>query len=120
MGPRLRGGDKNKEPSMQPTPLTERHYYDGSHATPSWLAELYCLWRLCPRTACRRAQACRGGGCACQTGLALVPSDALDFVATFEQARDDGLSYDEMIDVCSDELAALERWRGQVERSVAP
>lgn len=103
---------------MQPTPLTERHYYDATHATPHWIAELYCLWRLCPRTACRRAQACRGDAQVCMTGLALVPKDALDFLACFEDARDDELSYDEMIDVYSEELAALERWRAQVERSL--
>jgi hypothetical protein len=104
---------------MQPTPLTERHYRDGTHATPRWISELYCLWRLCPRTACRRAKACRGDGCACQTGLALVPPDARDFLAALEQARDDRLSYDEMIEVCAEELEALERWRDQVERSIA-
>jgi hypothetical protein len=104
---------------MQPTPLTERHYYDGTHATPHWIAELYCLWRLCPRTACQRAKACRGDACTCQTGLALVPSDALDFMAAFEQARDDRLSFEEMIDVCAEEIAALERWRAQVARSMA-
>jgi hypothetical protein len=104
---------------MQPTPLTEIHYRDGTHATPHWIAELYCLWRLCPRTACRRAKACRGDACACQTGLALVPPDALDFLAALEQARDDRLSYDEMIEVCAEELEALERWRDQVARSIA-
>ena len=104
---------------MQPTPLTEIHYREGSHARPRWVSELYCLWRLCPRSACRRAQSCRGDGLTCQTALALVPADALDFLAAFEDARDDGLSYDEMIDDCSDELAALERWRDQVARSVA-
>ena len=93
---------------MQPTPLTERHYYDGTHATPHWIAELYCLWRLCGATACRRAKCCRGDGSTCHTGLALVPNDALDFMAAFEQARDDRLTYDEMIDVCSEEIAALE------------
>jgi hypothetical protein len=103
---------------MQPAPLTERHYYDAAHNTPRWLSDLYCLWRLCPATRCRRAQRCRGDGCRCQTGLALVPPDALDFMAAFEQARDDGLSYEEMIDVCAEELAALERWRDQVERSM--
>ena len=104
---------------MQPTPLTERHYYDGTFATPRWIAELYCLWRLCPRTACRRAKDCRGDACACQSGLALVPPDALDFLAVFEQARDDKLTFGEMIEVCSDELSALEQWREQVARSVA-
>jgi hypothetical protein len=103
---------------MQPTPLTERHYRDGTHATPQWIAELYCLWRLCPRTACRRAQRCRGDGYACQTGLALVPPDALDFIVAFEDARDEQLTYDEMIDVCAEELAALERWRAQVNASL--
>ena len=48
-----------------------------------------------------------------------MPADALDFIAAFEEARDDRLSYDEMIDVCAEELAALERWRDQVARSVA-
>lgn len=104
---------------MQPTPLTERHYYDAAHTTPRWFSDLYGLWRLCPRSACRRAQRCRGDGCTCQSGLALVPEDALDFMAAFEEARDDKLSYDEMIDVCAEELAALERWRAQVERSMA-
>jgi hypothetical protein len=104
---------------MQPTPLTETHYRDGTHANPRWIAELYCLWRLCPRTACRRAQACRHNGDACRTGLALVPPDALDFLMAMENARDDRLSYDEMIEVCSEELATLERWRDQVARSMA-
>lgn len=103
---------------MQPTPLTERHYYDGTHATPHWIAELYCLWRLCPRTACRRAKRCRGDAQVCMTGLALVANEALGFMVAFEDARDDRLSYEEMIDVCSEELAALERWRDQVERSM--
>jgi len=48
-----------------------------------------------------------------------VPPDALDFIGAFEDARDDRLSFDEMIDVCSEELAALERWRAQVARSMA-
>lgn len=104
---------------MQPTPLTEIQYREGSHARPRWISELYCLWRLCPRTACRRTQRCRGDGCTCQSGLALVPGDALDFISAFEQARDDRLTYDEMIDVCAEELEALERWRDQVARSVA-
>lgn len=109
----------NGKNPMQPTPLTERHYYDGTHANPRWLAELYCLWRLCPRSACRRAQGCRGDDGKCQAGLALVPPDALDFIARFEEARDDGLSFDEMVDFCSDEIVALERWRDRVERSIA-
>ena len=104
---------------MQPTPLTEIHYREGTHARPRWISELYCLWRLCPRTACRRAGRCRGDGSTCQTGLALVPPDALDFIGAFEDARDDRLSFDEMIDVCSEELAALERWRAQVAHSMA-
>jgi hypothetical protein len=104
---------------MQPTPLTERHYYDSAHTTPRWLCDLYCLWRLCPRSACRRARSCRNGDGKCQTGLALVPKEALDFIACFEDARDDRLSFDEMIDLYSEELAALERWRDQVALSVA-
>ncbi|HWV41432.1 hypothetical protein [Pseudorhodoplanes sp.] len=104
---------------VPPTPLTEARYRDGSHASPHWIAELYCLWRMCPRTACRRARRCRGDACACQTGLALVPPEALDFIAAYEQAREEALSYDEMLVVCAEELAALEKWRGQVELSLA-
>ena len=99
---------------MQPTPLTERHYYDAAHTTPRWLSDLYCLWRLCPRSACRRAKGCRRDDGKCQTGLALVPPDALDFIVCFEDARDNNLSYDEMIDLYAAELAALECWRAQV------
>ena len=51
--------------------------------------------------------------------LALVPTEARDFVAAFEQARDDRLSFDEMIDVCAEEIAALECWRAQITLSVA-
>jgi len=104
---------------VPPIPLTEALYRDGSHATTRWISALYCLWRLCPRTACRRARRCGGDGDACQTGLALVPPNALEFMAAYEQARDDGLSYDEMIEVYSEELAALEKWRDQVELSLA-
>jgi hypothetical protein len=117
-GPRFARFGMTKENLMQPTPLTERHYYDAAHTTPRWLSDLYCLWRLCPATRCRRAQACRGDVQICQPGLALVPTDARDFIACLEDARDDGLSYDEMIDVYSEELDALERWRGQVEMSM--
>ncbi len=102
---------------MQPTPLTERHYYDAAHATARWLSDLYCLWRLCPRTACRRAKACRGDTRTCHTGFALVPPEARDFIAGFEDARDDNLTYDEMIVEYAEELEALELWRAQVERS---
>jgi hypothetical protein len=102
---------------MQPTPLTERHYREGPNAP--WICELYCLWRLCGRSACRRAQACRGNVERCGRGLALVPQAALDFLPAFEAAREQELSFEEMIDVCGDELYALERWRGQVGRSVA-
>ena len=48
-----------------------------------------------------------------------MPTEARDFVAAFEQARDDRLSFDEMIDVCAEEIAALECWRAQVALSVA-
>lgn len=104
---------------MQPTPLTERHYYEGTHANPRWIAELYCLWRLCPRSACRRARACRDDAQRCMSGLALVPPDALDFLVCFDDAREDGLTFEEMIDLHGEELDALEQWRAQVALSVS-
>lgn len=105
---------------MQTTPLTEHEYYDAGVLTARKLNDLYCLWRLCPRTACRRARACRGAPRRCEAGFELVPSDALDFMEAFEEARDKRMSYDEMIEFCAEEIAALEQWRAQVERSLAP
>lgn len=104
---------------MQRMLLSERDYNDPRRITARWIADLYRLWRMCPHAGCRRARACRNDPRDCEPGMALVPDDALDFMAAFEQARDDRLTYDEMISVCSEELAALERWRGQVEMSEA-
>ena len=40
------------------------------------LSDLFCLWRLCGKPGCRRAQACRGGVHRCLGALSLVPEEA--------------------------------------------
>jgi hypothetical protein len=104
---------------MQRTPLTERDYTDPHRITARWISDLYGLWRACPHAGCRRAKACRNDPRDCEPGMALVPPDALAFLEAMEEAHGDRLSYDEMIEVCSEELATLERWRDQVARSMA-
>jgi hypothetical protein len=91
------------------------------YAAPSarWLADLYCLWRLCGKTACLRARACNGDLRHCQRALPLVPDDARHFMMGFEHGREDKLTFDEMIDLYAEELYALENWRALVMTTLA-
>ncbi len=90
------------------------------YAAPSarWLADLYCLWRLCGKTTCLRARACNGDMRLCLRSLPLVPDDARHFIAGFEHGREDKLTFDEMTDLYFEELVALENWRALVMTSL--
>ena len=90
------------------------------YASPSarWLADLYCLWRLCGKTTCLRARACNGDLRHCLRALPLVPHGARHFMVGFEHGREDQLTFDEMIDLYAEELVALENWRALVMTSL--
>ncbi len=130
MDPRLRGGDQTTEnrmhTEMTKTRLTKsRTDIDeaslrSNYAAPSarWLADLYCLWRLCGKTTCLRGRACNGDMRHCLRSLPLVPDDARQFIAGFEHGREDKLTFDEMTDLYFEELVALENWRALVMTSL--
>lgn len=96
-----------------------------SHPRPTiadaarWLAELYCLWRFCGKHACLRARACRGDTRACMKNLPLVPAEALDFVAGYDDGQAEGLSFDEMMEANEDAWSAVEDWRARVMATVS-
>ena len=60
----------------------------STRANARLLSELFCLWRLCGKPACRRAHACKGDPRACLRALPLVPPEALLFLKGFDEARD--------------------------------
>ena len=83
----------------------------STRETARWIADLFCLWRLCGKRACRRAHACRGDARACLRALPLVPPEALLFLKGFDEGRNQGLSFDEMMARNEDEWAVVEEWR---------
>lgn len=74
-------------------------------------SDLYCLWRLCGKHACRRSHACKGDTRACFRALPLVPPEALLFMKGFDEGHDEGLSFDEMLERNEEEWAALKDWQ---------
>ena len=83
----------------------------STRANARLLSDLFCLWRLCGKHACRRAHVCKGEPRACLRALPLVPPEALLFLKGFDQGRDEWLSFDEMMARNEEEWAALEDWR---------
>lgn len=81
-------------------------------AMQRWRAQLLCLWRLCPKAACRRAHACSADPDFCVERFALLISeDVRDAVDTLHEAKLLGRSYDEacaMADPAS--VAASDLW----------
>ena len=74
------------------------------------------IWRLCGRTACRRA-----GGCAKNPGACLerfrqlVPEEARMWIAGLMVAARQGVPLEEAVRVLQPEYAALEAWRAIVD-----
>ncbi|MFZ5694012.1 MAG: hypothetical protein ACOY5F_22490 [Pseudomonadota bacterium] len=104
---------------MQRTLPTKCDYNDPHRITARSIADLYCLWRMCPHAGCRRAKACRNDPRDCEPAMALVPPDAADLLEALMDARDRTLGYRAMLDACETERIALDAWRSQVARSIA-
>jgi hypothetical protein len=90
---------------------TQRPARASRRATARWIADLYCLWRLCGKSACRRARACKCDTRSCLRALPLVPPEALLFLKGFDEARVEWLSFDEMMARNEEEWAAVEEWQ---------
>ena len=83
-----------------------------------WMANMLCLWGLCAKPACRRAQACKRDPHECLKRYApLVPEDARAGVKAMLEGLQYGLSYDEMRADAPDEVAAVEAWIARVDGS---
>lgn len=84
-----------------------------------WICDLYCLWRFCGKAACLRQQACRGDVRDCLTRcLPLVPPEPLGFLAGFDEAQEEGLPFDEMLDELTEEVQLLTEWKRRVSASL--
>lgn len=65
-------------------------------AAQRWRAQMLCLWKLCPKAACRKARACSGDPDFCVERFELLVSD--DVRTAVESLHDGklyGHSYDE-------------------------
>jgi hypothetical protein len=74
-------------------------------------ANLLCLWRLCGQRRCLRARACRCDPHDCLPSILLLPPEVQDFIIGFEDAMDERLYFDEMLEEHEAEWLALEEWR---------
>lgn len=88
------------------------------HESARRLSDLFCLWRLCGKPGCRRAQACRGGGHRCLGALSLVPAEAFDFAEAYDRGLREGLSFEEMMARSEAEWEALQEWCEAVTASL--
>jgi hypothetical protein len=85
------------------------------------MANMLCLWGLCGRPACRRAQQCKCEPRECLARYApLAPELARDGVAMLLDALPYRLDYEAVREDAPDELMALEQWRARVAASTAP
>jgi hypothetical protein len=83
-----------------------------------WAADLIALWGLCGRAACRRAGRCRGEPRDCLPRCApLVPEDVREGAKLLAEARANGMSFDEVLQECSDAIEDIGEWMELVEQS---
>ena len=98
-------------PELSPSSTAASEEMTRAIAYARWRADLYCLWRLCGKRSCLRSRACRCDPRHCLPSLLLVPPEAQDFIIGFEDAFQQGVSFDAMMDDHEAEWAALMEWR---------
>jgi hypothetical protein len=79
------------------------------------------VWRLCPRTACMRARACRGDARDClPRHFTLLPHGVQEWFAGINAAQREGAPFDEAIEWLDSEGLgeALGAWCAAVEQSL--
>lgn len=84
-----------------------------------WICDLYCLWRYCEKRGCQRARACCGDPRYCFHFLPLVPGEARAFIVGWDEAKADGLTYEQMMDEYAEEWQMLMIWQ-QMVRDTLP
>jgi hypothetical protein len=86
-------------------------------AVNRWFSDIFSFWCLCDRPACRRAGCCKGDPSHCVDMFRpLLPDDVHDGgVAVFE-GRNEGLSFDQVLEHHRDDLAALHDWNTRLEQ----
>jgi hypothetical protein len=84
-------------------------------------SDLFCLWRLCARPACRRARACRGDARRCfPSNLRLLPEGVQGWFNGLGRLQSEGLPFDDaMEELDATECgAALRDWYAAVAQSL--
>ncbi len=77
-------------------------------------SNLHCLWRYCERRGCQRARACRDTPKHCLHFMPLVPIEAREFFLAWDDAKAQGLGFDEMMQAHAEEWDTLMRWNRMV------
>src|SRR6476619_2626616 len=83
--------------------------------------DLFCLWRLCARPACRRARACRGDARRCfPRNFHLLPGGVQNWFAGLAEMQRDGKPFDDAMEALDtgDEGDALRDWFAAVAKSL--
>jgi len=82
-----------------------------------WMSNMMCLWGLCAKRSCRRAQHCHGDPRDCLARFApLVPEDARDAVKAMIDGRIHRFDFDAVCEDVPDEIESLGEWRACVQR----
>lgn len=85
------------------------------------VSDLYSLWCLCDKGACRRARRCKGNPKEClETLTPLLASEVIDGGHYFFEGKEQGLSFEELYERHPDEIAALGNWRAAIDRRPLP
>ena len=96
---------------MMPQPINETRVLRAA-------SDMLYLHGLCGRRACRRARSCRGEPRACLSRYApLVPEDAREGAQAMVAGRQQGFSFDELMDDARREVLALVAWTDAVTAS---
>ena len=89
-------------------------------ATRGW-GDILRLWRLCPRTPCARARACKGNVRDCfPRHFKLLPQGVQEWFAGVGETQKEGASFDEAMEWLDAEGPgqALRAWYEAVEQSL--
>lgn len=80
-------------------------------------SNLFALWCLCEKGACRRAGRCKGDPNEClETLTPLLATKVIDGALCFFKGHEQGLSFEELYKRHPDEIVAFAHWRTCIDR----
>jgi hypothetical protein len=83
-----------------------------------WTSDMLCLWGLCGKAKCRRAQQCRGEPSDCVKRYEpIVPEDTYESVSLLRQCMERGMTFKEACAEYPDEIEEVYVWAMLVIRS---